>query len=65
MHNDEPALLDTLERGPLIREVGEAIAHCRPPQVFGVHGDWGLGKTSFLHQVQRREVLVPYGGEDS
>ena len=52
MHNDEPALLDTLERGPLIEEVGEAIARCTPPQVFGVHGDWGLGKTSFLHQVQ-------------
>ena len=52
MHNDEPALLDTLERGSLIEEIGEAIAHCTPPQVFGVHGDWGLGKTSFLHQVQ-------------
>ena len=52
MHNDEPALLDTLERGRLIEEVGEAIARCTPPQVFGVHGDWGLGKTSFLHQVQ-------------
>ena len=52
MHNDEPALLDSLERGPLIEEVGEAIARCAPPQVFGVHGDWGLGKTSFLHQVQ-------------
>ena len=52
MHNDEPALLDTLERGSLIEEVGKAIAGCEPPQVFGVHGDWGLGKTSFLHQVQ-------------
>ena len=52
MHNDEPTLLDTLDRGPLIREVGEAVATCAPPQVFGVHGDWGLGKTSFLHQVQ-------------
>ena len=52
MHNDEPALLDALERGPLIEEVGEAIAHCTPPQVFGIHGDWGLGKTSFLHQLQ-------------
>ena len=53
MHNDEPALLDALERGPLIEEVGEAIARCTPPQVFGVHGDWGVGKTSFLHQIQR------------
>ena len=52
MHNDEPALLDALDRGSLIEEVGEAIARCTPPQVFGVHGDWGLGKTSFLHQVQ-------------
>ena len=52
LHNDEPALLDSLQRGTLIEEVGEAIARCTPPQVFGVHGDWGLGKTSFLHQVQ-------------
>ena len=52
MHNDEPTLLDALNRGPVIREVGEAIVHCTPPHVFGVHGDWGLGKTSFLHQVQ-------------
>ena len=52
LHNDEPALRDTLERGSLIEEVGEAIARCTPPQVFGVHGDWGLGKTSFLPQVQ-------------
>ena len=52
MHNDEPSLVDDLERGALIKEVGEAIAHCTPPQVFGVHGDWGLGKTSLLHQVQ-------------
>ena len=52
LHNDEPALLDSLERVPLIEEVGEAVARSTPPQVFGVHGDWGLGKTSFLHQVQ-------------
>ena len=52
MYNDEPALLDALERGPLIEEVGEAVARCTPPQVLGVNGDWGLGKTSFLHQVQ-------------
>ena len=52
MHNDEPTLRDILDRESLVEEVGEAIANCTPPQVFGVHGDWGLGKTSFLHQVQ-------------
>ena len=52
LHNDEPTLIDALDRGKLIEEVGKAVATCIPPQVFGVHGDWGLGKTSFLHQVQ-------------
>ena len=52
MHNDEPTLIDNLDRQPMIKEVGDAIARCKPPQVFGIHGDWGLGKTSFLHQIQ-------------
>ena len=52
LHNDEPTLRDRLRREALIKEVGEAITTCKPPQVFGVHGDWGLGKTSFLHQVR-------------
>ena len=52
LHNDEPSLVDALDRGKLVGEVADAIAHCTPPQVFGVHGGWGLGKTSFLHQVQ-------------
>ena len=52
LHNDEPTLQDFLDRGQLVQEVGEAVANCEPPQVFGVHGDWGLGKTSFLQQVQ-------------
>lgn len=52
MHNDQPTLSDFLDRHALVEEVGTAIATCEPPQVLGVHGDWGLGKTSFLHQVQ-------------
>lgn len=50
-HNDEPTLADGLGRLDLVRAVAEASATCKPPQVFGVHGDWGLGKTSFLHQL--------------
>ena len=52
LHNDQPVLVDALQRQSLVLEVGDSIAECRPPQVLGVHGDWGLGKTSFMHQVQ-------------
>ena len=52
IHNDEPTLVDALNRSALITEVGHTIANCQPPHVFGIHGDWGLGKTSFLHQLQ-------------
>lgn len=51
LHNDEPCIVDALDRGALVHEVGKAVATCSPPQVFGIHGDWGLGKTSFLHQL--------------
>ncbi len=52
LHNDEPTLVDQLERTPLVKELGEQIAQCNPPYVFGLHGAWGSGKTSFLHQLQ-------------
>jgi hypothetical protein len=52
LHNDEPTLIDQLNRVALVEEVGEAVATCEPPQIFGIHGDWGLGKTSFLHQLR-------------
>lgn len=52
LHNDEPTLADSLLRADLVRRVSDAVARCSPPQVFGVHGDWGTGKTSFLHQLQ-------------
>jgi hypothetical protein len=48
-HNDEPTLADALGRLHLVRAVAETAGTCRPPQVFEVNGDWGLGKTSFLH----------------
>jgi hypothetical protein len=51
LHNDEPTLTDELGRAALVRRVSDAVARCSPPQVFGVHGDWGTGKTSFLHQL--------------
>lgn len=52
LRSDEPTLMDALNRGALVAQVGDLIATCETPHVFGVHGDWGAGKTSFLHQVQ-------------
>ena len=51
LFNDEPTLLDRLSRSELVKRVGYAIIDCKPPVVLGIHGDWGAGKTSFLHQL--------------
>ena len=47
--NDEPTLADRLGRYAVVKRIGDAIATCDPPLVLGIHGDWGAGKTSFLH----------------
>lgn len=52
IHNDETTLRDQLSRSALRREFGQAIACCKPPHVFGLHGEWGSGKTSFLRQLR-------------
>lgn len=53
LRSDDPTLDDLLSRANLVSKVGDLVAACQTPHVFGVHGDWGVGKTSFLHQVQR------------
>jgi hypothetical protein len=52
LQSDEPTLADKLNRNALVQRVGDLVAACDTPHVFGVHGDWGAGKTSFLHQLQ-------------
>ena len=51
-YNDEPTLQDRLNRTNLVEEIGDIVASCALPQVIGVHGGWGIGKTSFLQQLQ-------------
>lgn len=51
-HNDAPTLRDRLDRLALVREVARVAVECQPPAAFGVHGDWGAGKTSFLRQLR-------------
>lgn len=52
-HDDHATLIDSLERIALVRKLAAAVRGCVPPRVYGVHGDWGAGKTSFLHQLHR------------
>lgn len=42
----------SLKRDELLKEVARHIVTCKPPQVLGVYGGWGSGKTSFLRQLQ-------------
>jgi tRNA A37 threonylcarbamoyladenosine biosynthesis protein TsaE len=51
--DDEPTLLVTLDRVDLVAQVTDMVSRGQPPQVLGAHGDWGAGKTSFLHQLQQ------------
>ena len=52
MHRDDYTVTDKLDRRELVRSIAEVMAKDRPPQVFGLHGDWGSGKTSTLRAIR-------------
>lgn len=52
-HDDHATLIDSLDRIRLVSKLAREVKRCTPPRVYGVHGDWGAGKTSFLHQLHR------------
>ncbi|MFH1137171.1 MAG: P-loop NTPase fold protein [Pseudomonadota bacterium] len=49
--NDEWTLEDDLGHAEHVRRLGEMVRTCQTPYVIGVHGDWGVGKTSFLRKL--------------
>ena len=53
-HDDLPTLNDKLSWDKEQDSLCERILTCQPPHVFGVHSDWGAGKTSFMRQLQWR-----------
>lgn len=58
-HDDQATLIDSLERVPIVDKLATAVMTCTPPRVYGAHGDWGAGKTSFLHQLHRTLDGIP------
>jgi hypothetical protein len=62
-HNDLPSAECHQGREKLVQQIAREIAVAEPPLVFGIHGDWGAGKTSFLcqlaHELSRICPLYP------
>jgi len=52
VYSDHPTLNDQLERLDSVKNKAAQIMSCDTPQVFGIHGDWGSGKTSYLRQLR-------------
>lgn len=50
-HHDRATFFCELRRDDLVEQVAREIAEGEAPLVFGIHGDWGSGKTSFLCQL--------------
>jgi len=52
MLNDLPTIRDRLNREHVVLAKAQRLLSCKAPVTFGVHGDWGAGKTSFLKQLR-------------
>lgn len=64
-HDDLPTLVDKLSWETELDDLCDRIMNCKPPHVFGVHGDWGAGKTSFMRQLQWRLGGTVQAGDGS
>ncbi len=52
--NDEPTIdEDIFDQETAANRLASQLATVSPPAVFGLHGDWGSGKTSFLNRVHK------------
>jgi len=64
LRSDRPAEVDRLGRAAYARALADFVLHPRTqPLTLGIHGPWGMGKSSFMGFVER-ELLVG-AGEDA
>ena len=52
----QPGDEDILGFGKFVTSIEQAVDRTKPPFVFGVLGDWGVGKTSILRMLEQRFV---------
>jgi hypothetical protein len=50
--SDKPTIADKLSREESVHISVNRVLACSPPFTFGIHGDWGAGKTSYLKQLR-------------
>jgi uncharacterized protein YjbI with pentapeptide repeats len=50
--SDEPTVKDKLGRLPYAQVFARLAETCETPIVIGLHGDWGVGKTSFMKLIE-------------
>jgi hypothetical protein len=50
--NDEPAQKDLLDRKLYADAFAKFIVGCDTPMTIGIHGPWGIGKTSFMTHIK-------------
>ncbi|MHC4282355.1 MAG: P-loop NTPase fold protein, partial [Planctomycetota bacterium] len=58
---DEATIKDELNRKIYVDSLTEMSLTCETPMVIGIHGQWGMGKTSMMYQI-RKQLDETYAG---
>jgi|GEM_PF-6575079 len=53
IQNDEPTIVDMLDRARFAEALGRMLETCETPLVVGLYGTWGIGKTSLMRQIKQ------------
>ncbi|REC31221.1 hypothetical protein CF160_01645 [Enterococcus pseudoavium] len=51
-YTDAPSSKDLLKRGDYVQALKKIVTTCDTPMTISITGEWGSGKTSFVHQLK-------------